>query len=765
MNSQIKNKQYNYAIKASKSDLFQSHSKENDISHNQAGITQIQNKSKFIKTIEDIQRTNTTMKPGWNGKPAFDRERLTDSYNGIEKIQAALVDVFTGCTRGGGLAVRSSFIKALEEFEKIPRDNKETRSEYLAYIVSLLAVIRSPREGMGERDIYYICLTELFKFDRRVGQFVLFESIRSFGSFLDLNALWQICLIPENTDKEHFLFIRECIAFLYIESINDNERKYNFWEHMSKQKKTSPPKYNLGPKWIPKAGSSYKKGSSFPDHDLNLIIALRKFPRGPLDSWNHVSKLLRVLVSKQNKLLKTVEINMCGKNFEGIPYSTAPSGARKKYGKYSWRNKNKDGSQRSVEIDRVNGALLNQECIKRALQTGKGIKASDSGIVGIVSELFGSSCNADDIDRLQASWNVCVREMKDRINDEPNPNSLSLGKMVVVCDTSHSMYSGISIVPPLHVAIAMSLFVCEFTTAPWNSGVISFSEYPTWHSLPEGNSTKDKLWERYKRLIQSPWGYSTDFSKVLDLVLNVIESEDLKQEDCPESILVVSDMQVNKANMVNGGNSKTLIEEAQDRFVKKGLVPPVIILWNVNASSTTPATPHQKGVICISGYSEKMLMMVLDGSILSHIPPTPWETTKIVLTKPWTSNLQIGAEAMIRYPQETSTLLTHGTYKVIPNTTCPNPFYEFWGLDDVRWKTSDPEELIALEKKLALERQLVSEKNVASEEKVSPKKEMDPEEKYKRLLKEKLVKEGFDTTVTNSKITDSFIDFMKMHFI
>jgi hypothetical protein len=80
-------------------------------------------------------------------------------------------------------------------------------------------------------------------------------------------------------------------------------------------------------------------------------------------------------------------------------------------------------------------------------------------------------------------------------------------------------------------------------------------------------------------------------------------------------------------------------------------------------------------------------------------------------------------------------------------------------LDDVRWKTSDPEELIDLEKKLALEKKVVPERHVV------PEKEVDHEERYITLLKEKLESEGFNTRGKDSQITDVFMNFLRMHFI
>ena len=646
-----------------------------EVSQSQPGaeVSQSQTASSaFIDGMEKKKRDSTTKAPGWNGTSAYNREKLIDSYDGVQEIEAALTDIFSNCTRGNEKMVLRSLKKALDVFSSIPEESTDVRGEYLGYILSILAVVRNSREAMGERLIFYTCLIEIFKFNVRYGQFLLTECIRTFGSYADLKGLWEIC---SRLGGEHFSHINECIARLFAEAVIDNDLKFKSWCALSDEdrKTLKPPTYNLAPKWIPKAGPTYKRGASIDVNDLNLIVAYRVIPNvsHPSSSlkMNEVAKMFRKLISEQNKRVNTVEISMCGGDFEHLPYAIAPAGARKKYGKLSWKNINPNGSQRSAKEDRVKGAEENAKCVKSALETGWGIKASNAGIVSIVEELnksypFTSTGTKED---LQARWNVCVSEMKTKIPHVPEVNSLPLGNMVVVCDVSRSMQSGQCSVRPLDVAIAMGLFVGNFTTAPWDSGVITFHKTPTWHSLPKGDSTKDELWNKFMCLNKAPWGSNTDFAKVLDLVMDVIESGDLKQKDCPQSILVVSDMQVDQAD--RSGN--TMVEHAQKRFTDKGFKAPVIILWNVNASGTTPVTPYQEGVMCISGYSENMLRMILDGSILSHQPPTPWETTKIAITKEWTSNIHSGSRSMTKHPN--------------PSKVVPTPFEEFWMEDDQRW--------------------------------------------------------------------------------
>ena len=640
-------------------------------------------KSKFIQAMDEEDRDAKTLQPGWNGTNAHNRSLLVDSYDDRkEKIEACLTDMFSSCTRGREDSFLESFKSAVHTLFIGTLGSLEIDKLYLAYVLAILAIARSSREGIGERLIFYKCISSLYECDRKLGKFLLSECLRTFGSYLDLKKLWwMLHSYGESIEVENsaFLQMKEDIVFFFTGAIKDNERKVKEWEKMSEEeKKTKKLSLNLSPKWVPKASHGIhfdrKLGEDLDrEHRLNLLVASRVIDiasNGSLEMTDsQVAKAFRQIVSKQNRLIGTVETFMCGGDFEHLPYSTAPAGARKKYGKLSWKNQNSDGSQRSTKEDRVKGAEENAKCLARALKTGKGIKATNAGAISIVSEMYASgNPTVDTIQDWQARWNVTVRETREKIKERSDPSSFSFDKTVVVCDVSGSMTSGRGPVLPINASLMVGLMASELASGPWGNRVITFEEAPKWHNIPVGDTTKDDLWKRYQNLSKAPWGGTTNFAAVLDLILKVLKEGNLPQEDCPDSILIVSDMQVNQANR----SGKTLVKDAQKRFADAGYKCPVLILWNVNASETTPATPYQEGVMCVSGYSENMLRMILDGSILSYQPPTPWETTKMALEAEWTKNIFIGAQCL-----ESSDFI-------------PCPWEDFWDSADPRWSPPKP---------------------------------------------------------------------------
>jgi hypothetical protein len=102
------------------------------------------------------------------------------------------------------------------------------------------------------------------------------------------------------------------------------------------------------------------------------------------------------------------------------------------------------------------------------------------------------------------------------------------------------------------------------------------------------------------------WG-STNFQSVIDEVVRIrISRPEVPIEDYPETLLVVSDMQMNST-----GN-RTNYETAMDKLANVGLPHIDIIWWNVNGSygNDVPNKMDDAGVTMISGF---------DGAIVSNI--------------------------------------------------------------------------------------------------------------------------------------------------
>ena len=96
----------------------------------------------------------------------------------------------------------------------------------------------------------------------------------------------------------------------------------------------------------------------------------------------------------------------------------------------------------------------------------------------------------------------------------------------------------------------------------------------------------------------------------------------MKQEDMPKNILIISDMEFDQATYSYGwGGStstvnETLFKTIGRKFEKAGYQLPRLVFWNVNSrTGTIPVKENALGVALVSGFSINVAKMVLSGEL------------------------------------------------------------------------------------------------------------------------------------------------------
>lgn len=183
-----------------------------------------------------------------------------------------------------------------------------------------------------------------------------------------------------------------------------------------------------------------------------------------------------------------------------------------------------------------------------------------------------------------------------------------------VCDTSGSMTSGYnSKIAPIDVAIALSLYTAERAKGPFKDHFISFSSSPTLIET-EGVDFCDKVARIYRQNLCE----NTDIEKTFDMILRVAYTHGLSQEDLPEYLIIVSDMQFDTARGYGwrrANDSATLMERIERKWKDTGYKMPKLIFWNVNAATGAGNIPMQDkdGITFVSGASPSIFTSVLTG--------------------------------------------------------------------------------------------------------------------------------------------------------
>ena len=185
--------------------------------------------------------------------------------------------------------------------------------------------------------------------------------------------------------------------------------------------------------------------------------------------------------------------------------------------------------------------------------------------------------------------------------------------MMCVVDTSGSM-TGMDAAAPINVAISLGLYCAERIGGPFKNHYISFSSKPQLIKT-EGVDFVDKV----RRIYKTNLCENTNLEAVFDLLLKVASRPGVKKEDIPETIVVISDMEIDsgtRQGWYGSGWTKdtasTEMEKIRQKWACYGLKLPKLVYWNVSARNNTilDAGPN---VSFVSGMSPTIFKQVITG--------------------------------------------------------------------------------------------------------------------------------------------------------
>lgn len=286
------------------------------------------------------------------------------------------------------------------------------------------------------------------------------------------------------------------------------------------------------------------------------------------------------------KKLDIVETKLTEKRYEDIDYSRVPSQANLKYRDAFIRN---DKERYTDYLEKV-----------------------DSGEEKINS---GTLAPYQIVDKVRYSNSSSLNTLWNNI---PAPTNNGL-EILPVVDVSGSMYG-----LPMDVAVSLGIFLSEHNKGQFKDHFITFSNEPELKKV-KGNTIRDKV----SSVESSNWGMNTDLEKTFDLILKTAINNDLTQEELPESLLIISDMQFDEAT--TGGffapdvskPDDTFFEKMKDKFKQHGYKLPFIVFWNVGYGNTKPVVKTTKNTILVSGFSQNIFNSIcnLDLDDLENYTP------------------------------------------------------------------------------------------------------------------------------------------------
>lgn len=291
----------------------------------------------------------------------------------------------------------------------------------------------------------------------------------------------------------------------------------------------------------------------------------------------------RTLVELRKKI-RIIENNLREKDYS-FDYSKQPSKAMFKYRKAFLRN---DGERYNTFLESVMSGekQLHADTLAPYEIVRSGLNPSRWG--------FNSKLTKGDKAALNASWAAL-------------PNFCDGRNALAVVDTSGSMYAYDNALPAA-VALSLGLYFGERNTGIFHHHFIEFSSRPQLIEI-KGQTFADRL----EYLCTFNEVADTNVEAVFDLILDAAVRNQVPQEDLPETLYLISDMEF---NCCVRNASLTNFENAKRKYAEHGYKLPQIVFWNVAShNSNQPVTKNEQGVALVSGCTPRLFSMVASGEL------------------------------------------------------------------------------------------------------------------------------------------------------
>lgn len=273
----------------------------------------------------------------------------------------------------------------------------------------------------------------------------------------------------------------------------------------------------------------------------------------------------RKMLSVLRAHLKVVESLMSAGKWDEVEYPAVPSYAMKNY-----RN--------AFARHDAEGFAQYKESLKKG---EKKINASTLFPYDLVHQYWNKmgwgSPTVDEI--VEAQW----KALPNYVEGESN--------ILVMADVSGSMYGR-----PIETSIGLATYFAQHATSDYHNLYMTFTDRPHFVALNE-NSTLASAVDKVRR---TDVGYSTDLYAAFKYILNHAIDNNIKPEDMPKALVVISDMEIDP--YFRGSRKLDFVQRAKADFAQYGYSLPKLCLWNVEARNDTFLT-QSDDVLLVSGQS------------------------------------------------------------------------------------------------------------------------------------------------------------------
>ncbi len=285
----------------------------------------------------------------------------------------------------------------------------------------------------------------------------------------------------------------------------------------------------------------------------------------------------RKMLSALRARIRILETDLCARDYT-FDYAVQPSRALFKYRRAFRRN---DGERYRAYLEGVDrgearmhtGTLMPYDIVEKAMR-----------------------CRGEEGERrsLNTAWNTLENYAGSR-------NALC------VIDGSGSMHWGGQPLP-ICVAVSLGMYFAERNTGAFRGHFITFSSTPRLVEI-KGRDIVEKV--RYCMSFNEV--ADTNIQKVFELVLSAAVRNGMKQEELPETLYFITDMEFNACTR---DADLTNFEYARSLYSRYGYRLPNVVFWNVQSrSQQQPVRMNEQGAALVSGCSARLFSMCETGDL------------------------------------------------------------------------------------------------------------------------------------------------------
>lgn len=498
----------------------------------------------------------------WSPKPEKSSESAYNKTNhnfisAMEKTRESIYNLTL--TENGAVAYKTSGSKLVDLNFAVASLRGKTNAEITKYFraafnenpilaMRWLFYARDIRQGLGERNLFRVCLQDLAKHQQDQLVNLLIPYIAEYGRWDDL-----FCLLDTKSKPAVFKAIRKQWK-ADLKGMNNNQS------------------VSLMAKWLPSEQASNEETKK----RAKIIASVLK-----LSPTQYRKKL-----SALRKYLDVVERKMSSNNWQAIDYEAVPSQANLRYNKAFFKH---DAERRSAYLEALNNgeAKINSSV------------AFPHDIVYQYTKNYWKLPRTED-PALEAMW----KSLPDMVQGESST--------IVVADGSGSMTCGVgnTNVTALDVANALAIYFAERCKGEYKNTYITFSSTPQIVRLNGGSLLKNlKIALTHSEI--SNTNIEAVFDLILktaqknrmsqaDIPANVLIVSDMEFDNG-----IYLDYKHNYSAL-------SMFDAIKRKYEAAGYKLPKLIFWNVNSrTKTIPMKENDLGVTLLSGFSTNLCKLVM----------------------------------------------------------------------------------------------------------------------------------------------------------